>query len=210
MEDRDKLKFSAVERRPAFSALENNLNCSTLDKSFTAELGLSANLSWIFTDLSPTQSTFTCSCFTQPAKMWENFRRAMNRWNLHRPIFPVSKQELWNGNPRMPCNDGQGMPLQWSQDAICNGHNSSILMCSFGHLHEKNLEESSHRRRTFMKFFRCVPGERKILLKKLHDIWRKIALIVILRNQAVFNPHPYLVSMTGKTRVAVWWWWEGK
>jgi hypothetical protein len=42
MEDRDKLKFSAVERRPAFSALENNLNCSTLDKSFTAELGLSA------------------------------------------------------------------------------------------------------------------------------------------------------------------------
>lgn len=77
--------------------------------------------------------------------------------------------------------NGQGMPLQWSQDAICNGHNSSILMCSFGHLHEKNLEESSHRRRTFMKFFRCVPGERKNLLKKLHDIWRKIALIVILR-----------------------------
>ncbi len=120
MEDRDNPKFSAVERRPAFSALENNLNCSTLDKSFTAELGLSATLSWIFTDLSPTWSTFTCCCFTQPAKMWENFRRAMNRWNLHHPIFPVSKQELWNGNPRMPFN-GQGMPLQWSQDAICNG-----------------------------------------------------------------------------------------
>ncbi len=56
------------------------------------------------------------------------------------------------------------------KDAICNGHNSSILVCSFGHLHEKNLEKSSHRRRTFMKFFRCVRGERKKLLKKLHDI----------------------------------------
>jgi hypothetical protein len=54
-------------------------------------------------------------------------------------------------------------------------------MCSIGHLHEKNLEESSHRRRTFMKFFRCVHWDRKFLLKKLHDIWRKIALIVILR-----------------------------
>jgi hypothetical protein len=43
-------------------------------------------------------------------------------------------------------------------------------VCSFGHLHEKNLEKSSHRRRTFMKFFRCVRGERKKLLKKLHDI----------------------------------------
>ncbi len=54
MEDRDKPKFPAVERRPAFSALENNLNCSTLDKSFTAELGLSAtfmNLHWFITHL---------------------------------------------------------------------------------------------------------------------------------------------------------------
>jgi len=66
--------------------------------------------------------------------------------------------------------NGPRMPFAMVKDAICNGHNSSILICSFGHLHEKNLEESSHRRRTFMKFFRCVPGERKFLLKKLHDI----------------------------------------
>jgi hypothetical protein len=32
-----------------------------------------------------------------------------------------------------------------------------------------------------MKFFRFIPGEREKLLKKLHDKWRKIALIVILR-----------------------------
>jgi len=92
MEDRDKLKFSAAERSPAFSTLDSNLNCSTLDKSFTAS-GPSSTLLRTFAQLSPTWSTFTC-CPTQSPQNKESLEERKQMKMCHHPLFPGPN--IWN------------------------------------------------------------------------------------------------------------------